>query len=89
MAVDNDIYIFAYNFANVGMKPDHNGWDIFVHLHNKKSPKIWRTRCGIRELGVSYCWGLSTGLRAIHQYFFVIYTQNGIRYYNDTYTDTL
>ena len=42
MAVDNDIYIFAYNFANVGMKPDRNGW----------------TRCGIRELGVIYCWGL-------------------------------
>ena len=36
MAIDNDIYIFAYNFANVGMKPDCNGWDIFVHLHNKK-----------------------------------------------------
>ena len=36
MAVDNDIYIFAYNFANVGMKPDRNGWNIFVHLYNKK-----------------------------------------------------
>ena len=36
MAVDNDIYIFAYDFANVGMKPYHNGWNIFVHLYNKK-----------------------------------------------------
>ena len=25
LAVDNDIYIFAYDFANVGMKPDRNG----------------------------------------------------------------
>ena len=36
MAVDNDICIFAYNFANVGMKLDRNGWNIFVHLYNKK-----------------------------------------------------
>ena len=36
LAADNEIYIFAYNFANVGMKPDHNGWNIFVHLYNKK-----------------------------------------------------
>ena len=62
MAVDNDIYIFAYDFANVGMKPDRNGWNIFVHLYNKKSPKIWWARYGIRELGVSYCWGLSNVL---------------------------
>ena len=25
LAVDNNIYIFAFNFANVGMKPDRNG----------------------------------------------------------------
>ena len=36
MAVDNDIYIFAYNFADVGMKPVCKGWNIFVHLYNKK-----------------------------------------------------
>ena len=30
MAVDNDIYIFAYNFANVGMKPDCNGSELVV-----------------------------------------------------------
>ena len=45
----------AYNFANVGMKPDHNGWNIFVHLHNKKVLKYGEQG----ELGVSYCWGLS------------------------------
>ena len=36
LATDNEIYIFSYNFANVGMKPDHNGWNTFVHLYNKK-----------------------------------------------------
>ena len=36
MDVENVIYIFAYNFANVGMKPVCKGWNIFVHLHNKK-----------------------------------------------------
>ena len=36
LAVDNDIYIFTYDFANVGMKPVRNGWNIFVHLYNKK-----------------------------------------------------
>ena len=34
--VENVIYIFAYNFANVGMKPVCKGWNIFVHLYNKK-----------------------------------------------------
>ena len=33
---ENVIYIFAYNFANVGMKPACKGWNIFVHLYNKK-----------------------------------------------------
>ena len=36
MDVENVIYIFAYNFANVGMKPVCKGWNIFVHLYNKK-----------------------------------------------------
>ena len=36
MDVENDIYIFAYNFANVGMKSECKGWNIFVHLYNKK-----------------------------------------------------
>ena len=40
MAVDNDIYIFAYDFANVGMKPVRNGWNIFVHFYNKKVLKF-------------------------------------------------
>ena len=56
--MENVIYIFAYNFANVGMKPVYKGWNIFVHLY-KKSLKIWWTRRGIREFGVSYRWGLS------------------------------
>ena len=30
------IYIFAYNLANVGIKPEFKGWNIFVHLYNKK-----------------------------------------------------
>ena len=34
--MENVIYIFAYNFANVGMKPVCKGWNIFVHLYNKK-----------------------------------------------------
>ena len=29
--VENVIYIFAYNFANVGMKPVCKGWNIFVN----------------------------------------------------------
>ena len=33
---ENVIYIFAYNFANVGIKPVCKGWNIFVHLYNKK-----------------------------------------------------
>ena len=36
MDVENVIYIFAYDFANVGMKPVCKGWNIFVHLYNKK-----------------------------------------------------
>ena len=36
MDAENVIYIFAYNFANVGMKPVCKGWNIFVHLYNKK-----------------------------------------------------
>ena len=36
MDVENVIYIFEYNFANVGMKPVCKGWNIFVHLYNKK-----------------------------------------------------
>ena len=36
MDVENVIYIFAYNFANVGMKPVCKGWNICVHLYNKK-----------------------------------------------------
>ena len=34
--MENVIYIFAYNLANVGMKPEHEGWNIFVYLYNKK-----------------------------------------------------
>ena len=34
--MENVTYIFAYNFANVGMKPVCKGWNIFVHLYNKK-----------------------------------------------------
>ena len=34
--MENVIYIFAYNFANVGMKPEYKGGNIFVHLYNKK-----------------------------------------------------
>ena len=36
MDVENVIYIFVYNFANVVMKPEHKVWNIFVHLYNKK-----------------------------------------------------
>ena len=36
MDVENVIYIFSYNFANVGMKPECKGWNIFVHLYNNK-----------------------------------------------------
>ena len=36
MDVENVIYIFAYNFANVGMKPVCKGWNIFVYMYNKK-----------------------------------------------------
>ena len=42
-----------YNFANVGLKPERKVWNIFVYLYNK-SPKIWWTRCGIREFGMGY-----------------------------------
>ena len=59
MDVENAIYIFAYNFDYVGMKPVCKGWNIFVHLYNKKSLKIWWTKCGIREFGEGYRWGLS------------------------------
>ena len=59
MDVENVIYIFVYNFANVGMKPECKGWNIFVHLYDKKGLKIWWTRCGIREFGVDYPWGNS------------------------------
>ena len=34
--MENVIYIFTYNFANVGMKPECKGGNIFVHLYNKK-----------------------------------------------------
>ena len=36
MDVENIIYIFVYNFANVVMKPEHKVGNIFVHLYNKK-----------------------------------------------------
>ena len=46
------------------MKPVCKGWNIFVHLYNKKVLKIWWTRCGIREFGVGYLWGLSNILNS-------------------------
>ena len=52
LAIDKDN--FAYNFANVGMKPEHKGRNIFVYLYNKESLKIWWTRCGNRKFGVGY-----------------------------------
>jgi len=30
------VFVFAYNFANVGMKSECKGWNIFVHLYNEK-----------------------------------------------------
>ena len=30
------LYIFAYDFANVVMKPEPKVWNIFVHMYNKK-----------------------------------------------------
>ena len=33
--LENVIYIFAYNFANVGMKPEVRFYNIFMHLYNK------------------------------------------------------
>ena len=36
MNVENVIYIFVYDFANVVMKPEPKVWNIFVHMYNKK-----------------------------------------------------
>ena len=36
MDVENVVYIFVYDFANVVMKPEPKVWNIFVHLYNKK-----------------------------------------------------
>ena len=35
MDLENIIYIFAYNFANVGMKPEVPYYNIFMYLYNK------------------------------------------------------
>ena len=39
MHIENVIYIFAYNFDKVGIKPERKGckgWNIHVHLYDKK-----------------------------------------------------
>ena len=35
MDLENVIYIFAYHFANVGMKPEVPFYNIFMYLYNK------------------------------------------------------
>ena len=61
--MENAIYIFVYNFTNVGMKPECKGWKIFVHLYNKKVLKygeqdvvfvnlVWV----IVEVSLMYCY---------------------------------
>ena len=60
MDVENVIYIFAYTFANFGMKPVYKGWNIFVRLYNKKVLKYGEQDVtDIREFGVNYRWGPS------------------------------
>ena len=35
--LENIIYIIAYRFANVGMKPELPFFNIFMHLYNNKN----------------------------------------------------